>query len=104
MEVGWRSQPPARWMFYVRDTGPGLPETSAGAVAHGLEEATREDPPQQAGVSGGVQGPGTPGGEGIGLVIVHRLCELLDGVIEVESEPGKGTEFRILLPDDYEEV
>jgi PAS domain S-box-containing protein len=37
-------------------------------------------------------------GTGLGLAIVKQLVELMHGKIEVESEPGSGTEFRILLP------
>ncbi|WP_036486121.1 cell wall metabolism sensor histidine kinase WalK [Myxosarcina sp. GI1] len=38
------------------------------------------------------------GGTGIGLAIARRLVELQGGVIEVESEPGKGSIFRFCLP------
>jgi signal transduction histidine kinase len=36
-------------------------------------------------------------GSGIGLSMVYRLVQLLDGEIEVQSTPGAGTRFRILL-------
>lgn len=36
--------------------------------------------------------------EGIGLSIVKRLCELLAASGELESPPGAGTTFRIVLP------
>jgi signal transduction histidine kinase len=104
VEVGWRSEPPDRWLFYVQDSGPGLPFISAGALAGGLEEAIQDDSPDEVDVTGGAQVSGTTGGEGIGLLIVHRLCELLDGVIEVESKPENGTIFKITLPVDYPQV
>lgn len=40
-------------------------------------------------------------GEGVGLSIVKRLCELLDGSLELETSPGKGSTFRVILPRYY---
>ena len=37
-------------------------------------------------------------GSGIGLSMVYRTVQMHDGEIEVESTPGKGTTFRVLLP------
>jgi signal transduction histidine kinase/HAMP domain-containing protein len=37
-------------------------------------------------------------GSGIGLSMVYRTVQLHDGDIEVQSTPGAGTTFRILLP------
>jgi len=37
-------------------------------------------------------------GSGIGLSMVYRIVQLHDGEIEVESMPGVGTTFRLLLP------
>jgi CheY-like chemotaxis protein/two-component sensor histidine kinase len=37
------------------------------------------------------------GGTGLGLVISRNLIEMMGGTIEVESEPGKGAEFRFTL-------
>ena len=39
-----------------------------------------------------------PKGSGIGLSMVYRTVQMHDGEIEVESTPGAGTTFRILLP------
>ncbi len=38
------------------------------------------------------------GGSGIGLSMVYRTVQMHDGEIEVQSTPGKGTTFRITLP------
>jgi signal transduction histidine kinase len=31
---------------------------------------------------------------------VKRLCELLGAAIELETEPGRGTRFRLTFPTD----
>jgi signal transduction histidine kinase len=43
-----------------------------------------------------------PSGEGIGLAIVKRLCELLDASLELETEFGRGSAFRIVFPRSYD--
>jgi signal transduction histidine kinase len=37
-------------------------------------------------------------GTGLGLSMVYRIVQLHDGEIEVQSTPGRGTTFRLLLP------
>jgi len=38
-------------------------------------------------------------GSGIGLSLVYRIVQMHDGEIDVESTPGAGTTFRVLLPE-----
>ncbi|HWF51892.1 MAG TPA: ATP-binding protein [Solirubrobacteraceae bacterium] len=68
----------------VADNGPGMSRDEVGRV---FERFYR----------GGDDGTRTPG-TGLGLSIVKSLVDLQGGEIELESEPGRGTTFRIRLP------
>jgi signal transduction histidine kinase len=37
-------------------------------------------------------------GTGLGLYVCHTMVERLKARIEVESEPGKGSSFKLILP------
>ena len=41
---------------------------------------------------------------GLGLVIVRRIAERLNGYVAVESEPGKGSVFSFSLPASYSHI
>jgi signal transduction histidine kinase len=109
VHVRWGSEAKSWWVT-VTDTGPGLGGTE---IVAGLKEATviSQEVRRHAGSeSHGLPRPSTPGssrprsqpaGEGIGLSIVKRLCELLDARLEVSST-GTGTTFRVVLPRHYE--
>lgn len=101
-----------RWWIRIDDTGPGLPQVpavedlrEATDIARGVEEKAgdrRKAEPIPEGEPGApVEGEARPG-EGIGLSIVKRLCELLEAGLEVASRPGEGTTFRVILPKRYD--
>jgi two-component system phosphate regulon sensor histidine kinase PhoR len=69
----------------VEDDGPGI---EARHLSRIFERFYRVD----AGRSREV------GGTGLGLSIVKHLCEAMKGRITVESRPGKGTCFEVVLP------
>lgn len=105
-----------RWTFSVQDTGPGIDENDAAPFAQELHEATtaadaarasstdrRKDMPSATTLgseSPALTQPQQPG-EGVGLSIVKRLCELLDAGLELATSPGQGTTFRVILPKKY---
>jgi signal transduction histidine kinase len=119
VKVSWEpdaADPGWRWLLSVQDTGPGLPARSSAPFARALKAATDDARAvgEQAEANGepsaeaaptpmlrsqserGVRNE--PTGEGIGLAIVKRLCELLDAGLELHTEAGKGTTFRVLFP------
>ena len=69
----------------VRDDGPGIP---AGALARIFERFYRVDKARSR----------EQGGTGLGLAIVKNVVQAHGGEVRVESAPGKGTEFFIMLP------
>lgn len=106
------------WWLMIKDTGPGLQTGPQAQMVVGLKEATasaRESDEKAAatkgvvshvlepadGGSSAVRTSASQPGEGIGLSIVKRLCELLDASLEVASAPDTGTTFRVVLPRHY---
>ncbi|HEY4373919.1 MAG TPA: sensor histidine kinase [Burkholderiales bacterium] len=115
-----RDNDPRRWMLCVQDTGPGFHAGPGAPLADALQDATSEareveekathraqgqapaEPTQQASASAPDLRPVHQAhGEGIGLSIVKRLCELLNASMELDSAPHMGTTFRIVLPRHY---
>ena len=122
VHVTWEEGTDARehqWMLCVQDTGPGLTAHSITPIESALKQATTEahaveDRAQVEG-QGSDSAPATTltsqtasparhtsSGEGIGLSIVKRLCELLDASIELETAKGEGTTFRVSFPRRYQ--
>jgi signal transduction histidine kinase len=104
-----------RWRLRIQDTGPGMSSSVRGPLAEGLREATGvakmtedlSDSPDLEPVPA-FASPQEPQpsafqrpGEGIGLLIVKRLCELLQAALEIVSEPGQGTIVQVVLPRSY---
>ena len=74
----------ALYCFAISDTGIGMSEEY---LPHIFEEFSREHTSTESRVVGA----------GLGLPIVKSLVDLMKGTIEVESEEGKGTTFRVEL-------
>lgn len=63
----------------VRDTGPGLSPEVADKIFYPFITTKK-------------------GGSGIGLAMARKIVEVHHGLIDVKSEPGAGTAFRVVLP------
>lgn len=108
-----------QWTLCVQDTGPGIRARSAPPLVQALQRATSEanaveeraheeeavERVEPAPILASQTDSGStqaPSGEGIGLSIVKRLCELLDASIELETAEGAGTTFRVTFPRTYQ--
>ena len=76
---------PAGVRLEVVDEGPGIPLDEQARV---FERFWRADESRSR----------ASGGSGLGLAIVRRIVELHDGTVTVESAPGRGARFTMLLP------
>ena len=72
------------YQVVISDTGIGMSEAF---LAHLFEPFSREH-----------EGSGSYEGTGLGMSIVKKLVEKMEGTIQVESEEGKGSVFTVTLP------
>ena len=73
------------FLVSVADTGPGISEADQQKI---FEEFHQVDSSATR----------TKGGTGLGLAIAKRIIEMHGGRIKVESTPGKGSTFSVMLP------
>ncbi len=71
--------------FIVEDTGIGISQEDIERIFKPFSQASDS-------ISR------TYGGTGLGLTISFRLCQLMKGTIDVESEVGSGTQFKVTIP------
>ncbi|MFN7957614.1 MAG: PAS domain-containing sensor histidine kinase [Holophagaceae bacterium] len=70
-------------VWEVRDQGPGISAAEQGRIFERFYRA---------------QAAKAKPGTGLGLAIVKHLCRLMGGEVSVESRPGEGATFRVILP------
>jgi two-component system phosphate regulon sensor histidine kinase PhoR len=85
VEVGATVQADGRLEFRVRDTGPGI---AAEHLPRLTERFYRVDRSRSR----------DTGGTGLGLAIVKHVVQRHGGELRIESAPGAGSAFMILLP------
>ena len=67
--------------FEVEDTGPGIPDGETERIFHRFHQVE-----------------GTSSGTGLGLALSRELARLHGGDVLLQSEPGRGSRFRVELP------
>jgi signal transduction histidine kinase/CheY-like chemotaxis protein len=72
-------------LLEVRDTGIGIAPEALSRIFQPFTQA-------EAGISRKF------GGTGLGLTLTRRLCEAMQGTLEVHSQPGLGSRFSVRLP------
>ncbi len=72
-------------VFSVKDTGIGMTPDQQARLFQAFTQADASTSRRY-------------GGTGLGLVISRRICQMMDGDIAVESQPGKGSAFTVRLP------
>ncbi|MFL5563639.1 MAG: ATP-binding protein, partial [Gemmatimonadaceae bacterium] len=84
------SFPSNPWIgIQVIDTGIGIDPSDQSRIFEEFEQ-----------VDAGPRGNSAERGTGLGLAITRRLAALIGGMVELESELGKGSTFTLWLPVD----
>ena len=81
----------------VRTSGPSIGDRTDSVVLE-VEDTGRGLTPEQKERIFDPFFTSKPGGRGLGLAICRRILDQHDATVEVDSEPGRGTTFRITLP------
>jgi PAS domain S-box-containing protein len=83
--VGYKLDENQNLIFYVSDTGIGIPADKKGVIFERFTKLNQDKTKFQEGT-------------GLGLAIVKGLIDLLGGKIWLESEPSKGSTFYFSIP------
>ena len=79
-----RANQPDRVLFEVADTGIGMTEEQVSRIFETFEQADASTARRF-------------GGSGLGMTIVRRLVDLMEGEISIDSAPGRGTRVSVMI-------
>jgi PAS domain S-box-containing protein len=85
VSVRFRRPSPAQWSIEIRDTGAGIPLEDQQNIFEPFRQVNNSITRQNR-------------GSGLGLAITKQLVELMDGQINLSSQPGEGSFFTVILP------
>ncbi|KAA5607399.1 PAS domain S-box protein [Roseospira marina] len=92
--LGARRQPDGCMLrIDIVDTGAGIPADQRQLIFEDFHQVAGDD-----GAAGRGAAPARAGGLGLGLGIVSRVARLLGVTVTVESVPGHGSRFSVLVP------
>ena len=81
----YESSPTVTLIVSVKDTGIGIAPQEKDLIFEAFQQSRGQSTPKY-------------GGTGLGLTITRRLTQILGGVIELESQLGKGSTFTCIFP------
>jgi len=85
IDIGWHCADHGRGAIAVVDSGPGIARVHLSRLTERFYR-----------VDGGRSRES--GGTGLGLAIVKHVMQRHGGELDIDSEPGKGSTFRLVLP------
>jgi signal transduction histidine kinase/putative methionine-R-sulfoxide reductase with GAF domain len=74
-----------QFVITVRDTGPGIAQADQERIFEEFQQIDNSNTRKKSGT-------------GLGLAISRRIIEMQGGAISVQSAPGRGSTFRVVLP------